>query len=115
MLSSYLSIPLHTAEKKEITPFRSYIFYCKIFKRALLFLRYCITLCPNEETLSLHIVIVMYRYGFDHMCIVIALYRYCYRKIGSVIASLSYRLWNIGTVIAIISYFSGNIRSVIAS
>ncbi len=75
---------------------------------------HCITLCPNEETLLLHIAIVMYRFRFGHMCTVIALHCYHYRKIGSVIA-VSYRFWNIGTVIAIISYFSGNIRIAIAS
>jgi hypothetical protein len=29
------SSPICTAEKKEITAFKSYIFYCEIFKRAL--------------------------------------------------------------------------------
>jgi hypothetical protein len=67
-------------------------------------------LCPNEETLWLHIVIALYRYSFDHMCT-----RYRYKKICSVIASLSYCFWNIVTVVAIISYFSGKIRIVIAS
>jgi hypothetical protein len=46
----------------------SYIFYYKIFKSALLFLRYRIMLCPNVEMLSLHIVIALYRYRFSHMC-----------------------------------------------
>jgi hypothetical protein len=54
--------------KKEITPFKIYIFYCKIFKRALLFLRYHITICPNMETLLLPIVIALYYYCFVHMC-----------------------------------------------
>jgi hypothetical protein len=58
----------HTAENKETTPFKSYILYCKLFKRALLFLRYRITLYPNVEMLSLHIVIALYHYRFGHMC-----------------------------------------------
>jgi hypothetical protein len=33
----------------------------------LLFLRYRITLCPNVETLSLHIVVALYRYRFGHI------------------------------------------------
>ncbi len=46
---------------------RVIFFYWKIFKRALLFLRYRITLCPNVETLSLYIVITLYCYRFGHM------------------------------------------------
>ncbi len=49
-LPSSSSILSHTIEKKEITPFTSYIFYYKIFKRALLFLRSHLMLCPNVET-----------------------------------------------------------------
>jgi hypothetical protein len=61
-------------------------------------------LCPNVETLSLHIVIALAQ------CLpVIALHIYRYRIIVSVIASLSYRFWNIGTVSTFISYSSGNI------
>jgi hypothetical protein len=48
--------------------FKSYILYCKIFKRTLLFLHYCIALCPNVETLSLHKVIALYSYRFGNMC-----------------------------------------------
>ncbi len=50
--------PFPFAEKKEITPFKSSIFSA-IFKRALLFLHYHTTLCPNVETLSLCTVIAI--------------------------------------------------------
>jgi hypothetical protein len=69
--------------------YASVFFYCKRFKKALLFLRHRIMLCPNVETLSLNIVIALYRYHFGHMCThycfvplslctVIVLYRYCF-------------------------------------
>jgi hypothetical protein len=35
---------------------------------ALLFFNYRIMLCPNGETLSLHIVIALYHYRFGHIC-----------------------------------------------
>ncbi len=82
---------------------------------ALFFFNYRIMLCPNGETLLLHIVIALYHYCFGHICTCIALYQYRYRKIGSIITSLSYCFCNIGTVIAFISYNSRNIGIVIAS
>jgi hypothetical protein len=48
-------------------------------------LRYRITLCPNVETLSLHIVITLYCYRFVllSLCIVIALYCYRFGHMGT--------------------------------
>ncbi len=71
-LPSYSAIPLPNCREKKDNSVQKLFFYCKIFKRTLLFLHYHITLYPKVETLSLHIVIALYRYRFGHMCT-----RYC--------------------------------------
>ncbi len=66
-LHCYLSIPLPYCREKRDNSVQKLYFFCKIFK-SLLFLHYRITLCPNEETLLLQIVIVTYLYRFGHVC-----------------------------------------------
>jgi hypothetical protein len=116
LLPISLSIPLpNCREKRENSVQKLFFFYCKIFTRASLFLRYGVTLCPKEETLSLYIVIALYHHRFGHMCTLYRIVPLSLQENGSVSASSSYRFWNIRTVIAIISYFFGNIRIIIAS
>jgi len=64
MLPCYLSIPLPYCREKRDNSVQKLYFLLQKFKRALLFLCYHITLCPNVETLLPHIVNIMYRYHF---------------------------------------------------
>jgi hypothetical protein len=109
-LLSSLLIPLPYCQEKRDNSIKKLYFLLQNIQKSLVIFVFHVTLCPNQETFTLHIIIALYCYRFGHMFT-----RYRYRKIGSIIASLSYCFWNIGTVIAIVSYFSGNIRIVINS